>query len=822
MSDNSVEVRIGGDASDAKSAMSDAANAIKNSVSEMTGSLNGLGSAFEAVKTPFLMLSAVLAGGKIFKESIDSVVQEAGEVKKLSNAFGMTAEKANELNIALRLVGISAEEYVGIAMKFDRQLKNNESGLNTLGVATRDSNGNLLDQQTLLKNAVSTMMEYKAGTDRNQFALTNFGRSAEEAFKLLKLNNDVQERATEMAKKYGIGIGQDAVEAVKKYKIEHAAAGIVMEEFGQKLGEAIIPAITKMNTAFVEVGSAVLPLVSKAFEVFGELIGAIGEIIGSAAQIIVEMFDEIGRTAQEIFGQSLPNDMSILQVVINELTSLITTAKFVILEFFQIIGMGIAQASIAWRTFADVASKAIKLDFAGAKAAYEKGMNEMIEASQSHANKMVEIYRAADNKIKAIWGGEQSQKPDESPKAGTKTFVNPNSGKGGDSQLQTWKGELEQKKEEENSFFKSSLAMEEQFWTSKLASVAGNSAKEVKLRREISHELYSIHKQQAIEERATEDEKLQAKQKMAKIELDGEREKLRLQKEMGDISDSEYLQSMSALMDKEYNIQLQALQDKMALYEEDKKAQQKINTDIEVLTAEHANNIKKINDDVMLAKKKEYEQMMSPVTSAIDKSVTGMIQGTITMQKALQNIFQSILGEFVSMVTKRAASWIASELAMTGIAKTFSAIRTALFGEEATANVATKVAEGSAVVSVNAGEAASGAAASVAPTPFVGPALAAAAFAATMGLVLGAKSLFSAANGFDIPGGLNPVTQLHEREMVLPAEQADVIRGMASGGGSPVIKLNAVPMQGGFFMMHKNELAKVIKDLHRNGSLKLA
>ncbi|MGI4849034.1 MAG: phage tail tape measure protein [Janthinobacterium lividum] len=41
----------------------------------------------------------------------------------------------------------------------------------------------------------------------------------------------------------------------------------------------------------------------------------------------------------------------------------------------------------------------------------------------------------------------------------------------------------------------------------------------------------------------------------------------------------------------------------------------------------------------------------------------------------------------------------------------------------------------------------------------------------------------SAAGGYDIPSGVNPVTQLHEREMVLPAAQADVIRSMANGGG---------------------------------------
>ena len=41
----------------------------------------------------------------------------------------------------------------------------------------------------------------------------------------------------------------------------------------------------------------------------------------------------------------------------------------------------------------------------------------------------------------------------------------------------------------------------------------------------------------------------------------------------------------------------------------------------------------------------------------------------------------------------------------------------------------------------------------------------------------------SAEGGYDIPAGTNPMTQLHSREMVLPAQYADVIRGMAGDGG---------------------------------------
>lgn len=55
---------------------------------------------------------------------------------------------------------------------------------------------------------------------------------------------------------------------------------------------------------------------------------------------------------------------------------------------------------------------------------------------------------------------------------------------------------------------------------------------------------------------------------------------------------------------------------------------------------------------------------------------------------------------------------------------------------------------------------------------------------ASAGMVAGmAIAEASAEGGYDIPAGVNPLTQLHEKEMVLPKAQADVIRGLATRGG---------------------------------------
>lgn len=69
--------------------------------------------------------------------------------------------------------------------------------------------------------------------------------------------------------------------------------------------------------------------------------------------------------------------------------------------------------------------------------------------------------------------------------------------------------------------------------------------------------------------------------------------------------------------------------------------------------------------------------------------------------------------------------------------------------------------------------------------PIIGPPLSFAIRAmgyASAGIVIG-TAIASAEGGYDIPAGKNPLTQLHEKEMVLPKAQADVIRGLASSGG---------------------------------------
>lgn len=210
----------------------------------------------------------------------------------------------------------------------------------------------------------------------------------------------------------------------------------------------------------------------------------------------------------------------------------------------------------------------------------------------------------------------------------------------------------------------------------------------------------------------------------------------------------------------------------------------------------------------------------------MSQAFTAMLSRTQSFRDAVTGMFRQIGQTFIQeLVTKPLMAQMARLAQETGIYQQ-------LFGKMVSAQtdasdqiIGKKMAETTTVVGNNAVQAASGAAASQAGIPYVGPVLAVAAMgammAAVMGLLGGGGSkttttttrIPSAAGGWDIPAGINPLTQLHEREMVLPAEHADTIRGLSGGGGgNETIVINAT---GGDFI-HKRDLAKLLRQLNRD------
>jgi hypothetical protein len=286
------------------------------------------------------------------------------------------------------------------------------------------------------------------------------------------------------------------------------------------------------------------------------------------------------------------------------------------------------------------------------------------------------------------------------------------------------------------------------------------------------------------------------------------RERIEFERQQGQVSAAEAHALSKDVADAEYRTAREALEAKRALLLEQERDLVRVNGEIEQLALHHELELKKIDDRFAQQQKAadakrvgEFEAMFRPIESAADRSVMGMIRGTMTARQAVANLGQSIVADEVSTNLKRLSHWAATELAKTGATEAGVAERGATETAGAAESLAISAATGIKDIAIKAYQAAAGAYAAIAAIPYVGPVLAPVAAAGALAAVIGIGSkIASAEGGYDIPAGVNPITQLHAQEMVLPAQYANVIRGMAeggnggggSGGGDLHVHVNAI------------------------------
>ncbi len=180
---------------------------------------------------------------------------------------------------------------------------------------------------------------------------------------------------------------------------------------------------------------------------------------------------------------------------------------------------------------------------------------------------------------------------------------------------------------------------------------------------------------------------------------------------------------------------------------------------------------------------KSFGQVMRTVGQQILDDIFRVIVGMVEKWAwgVAENVLASQTGQALlqALGLKDLALQIANDVKKkTSAIGSTAAQQTAVSAAKA-AGLAQDTATSLAERAMNAQNAFSGAIAAISPIPFVGPFLA-------PGIAAEMAALASAAGGYDIPTGVNPLTQLHAQEMVLPARLANPMRDMLASYGSGV------------------------------------
>ena len=383
------------------------------------------------------------------------------------------------------------------------------------------------------------------------------------------------------------------------------------------------------------------------------------------------------------------------------------------------------------------------------------------------------------------------------------------------------------------------LAREAAYWREKLATVDAGSKTGLKLREKI------LTLEDQLSKQSTEAKMNQVAEweKLDKHKLEMEKDAADQALSEGRISQLERLDLEIEFENRRYQIAYDALQERIALAEQDPTYSQaaidKLKAQMAELGQGHERTQAKNEGKRESQRQKDAPNVMEMLQDGgknvwqeaqqqMGQAFSAMLTRTQNFRTAMNNFFKSMGQTFIQeMVRKPLMGMMQRMVQESAIYKMIFGTKETLETAAAAKTAATKATETTSVVTANATQAASGAAASQASIPYVGPILAVAAMAAIMAAVMGLMGggggsqttttttrIPSAAGGWDIPAGINPLTQLHENEMVLPAEHAQTIREMAgqSGGDDSTIIINST---GGDFI-HKKDLAKLLKQMKRD------
>lgn len=792
--DKTVAYGVSADASAFEQGMQKAASSAKNAASEIDSQFKKVSDVFGGVQKALLGITAVIAGGGAFKALINQAAEWNGEAGKISKALGISTEKASILNVALNHLGLDSETYISASQKMSKQIFSNSAAFETLGVKVRDTTTNAYRPVTDIMGEVNKkLMEIKNPIEQNIAGLQVYGKSWQEVKGIIRLNVDEMERAETRARQLGLIVGPEGVAATKQYKEQMRDLSLVSKSLSVQFGNELLPIFTKTGAFMAEEGPA-------AGKVFATILESIAFAASSAWLALKDMGDGAGALAAQT-AALLSGDLAGLKAI------------------------GKARDDEAAKN--EAAYERLKKNF-GAPLPAAPAAKHQDEGPQYQFKPEKEAHEKAEKPRTSEWEAALAEKKAAVARESMEEGVLREYSKaeelkywqaiGAKANLTTTERAAVGKKaaEVEISMVRDTFESKVRVLEAEAASYKSNTDKRLDLERQVQAKyaegtkgyeesqkrINAIMLEAAAQQKQIGLANAQNARDVALAEIAVYEQAAQLDYQLGITSQQDLLALQANFETQKSAIQREALADRLRIAEldPDKNIVEVNRIHLEVEQAERQHQARMAEIKNALAREKAAPAMggANAIQTALEQSTATLLTNSKNTQQALANIWKQSYSSFMSeMITKPMAALVMRKIKETALFQSMFGIQISGQAAASGAVMGTKTAETAVVGGANATQAGTGAFAALAAIPIIGPALAAVAGPAMFALVMAMVSRgasHSAAGGFDIPSTINPLTQLHAREMVLPAKHADVIRslsegGRGGGGGSVVMNI---------------------------------
>jgi hypothetical protein len=265
-------VSLSADIARFQSDMGKASRIASEHADKISKSFDSLQSVVSGVGKSFGVITATLAGGAMFGSVVSEAKKVADEVKKLKESFGISAEGASVLRVALDDTFVSADSMMAASSRLTKQIVGNEEAFKKLGVSIKDSGGNLRPTVEIIADVNTQLLKFKEGTDRNVEGVKIYGKGWEEARQTLKLTASAMSEAKDRAQELGVVFSGDKLASIKAYKTAMKDLDDVAESVKVQIGMALIPELTKLATSLSGPGVTAIKAMESALNLAAESI----------------------------------------------------------------------------------------------------------------------------------------------------------------------------------------------------------------------------------------------------------------------------------------------------------------------------------------------------------------------------------------------------------------------------------------------------------------------------------------------------------------------------------------------------------------------
>lgn len=189
----------------------------------------------------------------VFKDSIDAATQLGKQTLSLERTFGLTAEQGSSLLAIFERFGIDADNASKSLGIFETKMLQAKDGTSTggdilkqYGIKAVGATGNLRNMNDVLLDVADAFKYSIPITERAADARELFGRAGQSLIPALIQGRDGIKALTEEAKREGVVLSQDNVNAVLANARAHARLDEAIKGAQTQIGLALIPIITNL------------------------------------------------------------------------------------------------------------------------------------------------------------------------------------------------------------------------------------------------------------------------------------------------------------------------------------------------------------------------------------------------------------------------------------------------------------------------------------------------------------------------------------------------------------------------------------------------